>query len=362
MEERKVRVAITQGDTNGIGYELIFRTFAAPELLELCSPVVYGSPKVAAYHRNALNMEANFTIISKAEEARDGRVNLLACVDDEVKVELGTATKESATAGVKALKRAVADVKAGLCDVLVTAPLDRSEAAGFSGHQAFLEKTLGEEGKSISLLLTESLRMAFLTSDIALKEVAAKVTEENIVTTVTRLFEVLRRDWRFSNPRVAVMALNPNADGAEEQNTIVPALKQLEENRVNVFGPYAAVDFFGMGHYDAFDGVLAMYHDQGMAPLKALADDRAVRLLTGLSVVVTEPALSPFANTAQTELSEAPMRQAIYAAIDVWRNRQTYDAPMANPLPKLYHEKRDESEKVRFSIPKKHENSIKERL
>ena len=362
MEERKVRVAITQGDTNGIGYEQIFRTFASPELLELCTPVVYGSPKVAAYHRNALNLEANFTIVSKAEEARDGRVNLLACVDDEVKVELGTPTKESATAGVKALQRAAADVKAGLCDVLVMAPLSRNNAIGFAGQQAFVEKMLGEEGKSVNLLLTEQLRMAFFTSDIALKDVAQKVTEENVVESVTRLFENLRRDWRLSHPRVAVLALNPKADGAEEKNAIAPALKQLEEKRVNAFGPYAAEDFFGQGRYEAFDGVLAMYHDQGMAPLKALSDDAAVSLLTGLSMVVTEPALPPFVASGQTTPDEATMRQAIYAAIDVWRNRQAYDAPLANPLPKLYHEKRDESEKVRFSIPKKHENSIKERL
>lgn len=348
MEERKIRVAITQGDTNGIGYELIFKTFASPEMLELCTPIVYGSPKIAAYHRKALNTEGSFSIISNADEAKDGRVNLLTCFDDEVKVDLGLSTPESANAGERALQRALDDARQQLFDALVLSPLKSNTK-------------LAKESQPV--VIAGPLRMAFLTQHIALKDVAGSITEQALIEQATQLFNTLKRDLRFSNPRVALLALNPKAEGTEETEVIAPAVAKLEEAHVNAFGPYAADDFFGSGKYEAFEGVLAMYHDQGMAPLKALTDAGRVILYGGLPIVVTAPDVTPnFEEAGRGMADETTFRQAIYMAIDVCRNRRTYDLPLANPLPKLYHEKRDESEKVRFSIPKKHENSIKERL
>ena len=354
MEDRRIRVAITQGDTNGVGYELIFKTFAAPEMLELCTPIIYGSPKIAAYHRKALDLEANFCIIIKAEDVRDGRINLLTCFDDEVKVELGVSTPDSAEAGIKALKRALNDAKEQAFDALVVAPLDKNMQAKFPGQMEFVASALGAKDKCFGMMVSERLRIALATDDLSIKDVANAITRDNIVEKLTTLHKTLKRDFRISNPRIAVLALNPNADGTEEQEIIEPAIKQMADSGIQTFGPFPADDFFGTEKYNAFDAVLAMFHDQGAAPLKALSTSGDFGFFAGLPIVCTESGESPQFNIAGKNIAdENAFRQAIYTAIDTCRNRINYDEPLANPLPKLYHEKRDESEKVRFAIPKK---------
>lgn len=371
MEDKRIRVAITHGDTNGIGYELIFKTFAAPEMLELCTPIIYGSPKVAAYHRKALDMEANFSIIANAEEARDGRVNLLTTLEEDVKVELGQPTPESGEAALKALDRAMTDFRDGLFDVLVTAPLNSENVnvggVGFKGQAQYIEKSVGEGHKGFTILLNECLRVGFMTDGMPLKEVAAAITGEGIQEKSELFINTLKRDFRISNPRIAVLSLNPGyvpggAAGKEETEIIVPAVRKMADKELNVFGPYDSGAFFGHMDYNTFDGVLAMYHDQGIAPFMMLATGGGVRYTAGLPIVCTAPSNNVSYEIAGKGIAdESSFRHAIYCAIDAFRNRAYYDEPMSNPLKKLYHEKRDESEKVRFAIPKKHENSIKEK-
>lgn len=357
-----MRVAITHGDTNGIGYEVIFKAFSEPEMLEMCIPIVYGSPKVAAYHRNALGMQASFSIINKAEEAREGRLNLLASFDEEVKVEMGLPSKEAGTAACKALERAMDDYRQGLFDVLVTAPINKADIQGsgfsFSGHTEYLENKVGEGGKALMILFNETLRVALCTTHLPVKDVAGHITKENIQDKCKVFFQSLKRDFRISNPRIAVLALNPHAGdngllGTEEGEIIKPAIDELADSGVNVFGPYAADGFFGHGMYDDFDGVLAMYHDQGLAPFKALDHGCGVNFTAGLPLVRTSPDHGTAYEIAGKGIAdEASMRHAVYTAIDVFRNRNNYDEPLANPLQKLYHEKRDDSEKVRFAVPR----------
>ena len=361
MDDRKIRIAITHGDTNGIGYEVIFKTFADPEMLELCTPIIYGSPKVAAYHRKTLNLQANFSIISKAEDARDGKVNLLTTFDEEVKVELGTPSKEAGQASLKALERAMADFGKGVYDVLVTAPINKnniqSEQFNFCGHTEYIEQRVGG-GKALMILLNDRLRVALVTTHLPIKDVAKAITLENIMEKATIFHQSLRRDFRVSKPRIAVLSLNPHASdngviGKEEQEVIVPAIEKLADNGINVYGPFAADGFFGSGAYTSFDGVLAMYHDQGLAPFKILASEDGVNYTAGLPIVRTSPDHGTAYDIAGKGIAdENPFRHAVYTAIDVWRNRKNYDEPLANPLKKLYHEKRDDSEKVRFAIPK----------
>ncbi|MGI6222197.1 MAG: PdxA family dehydrogenase [Prevotella sp.] len=368
---RKIRVAITHGDTNGIGYELIFKTFAAPEMLELCTPIIYGSPKVATYHRKALDIQANFSIINDASEARDGRVNLLTCFDEEIKVELGVPTPESNHAAMKALDRAISDYRNGLFDVLVTCPVDESnlESSGvkFESQQAYIESCLGDGCKALPMLINDNLCVALATNNLAMRDVPAAITPELIENRASLLYNTLRRDFRMSNPRVAVLSLNPNSAeygnfGKEEQEIIIPVINKLAEAGENVFGPYAADELFRGNVMDAFDGILAMYHDQGIAPFKALEPSNGVSYLAGLAVVCTAPEDNvAFTIAGRNEADPASFRHAIFLAIDVFRHRQEYDEPLENPLKKLYHEKKDDSEKARFSIPKKHENSIIER-
>ncbi|SFG63083.1 PdxA family protein [Prevotella sp. KH2C16] len=365
MEQRKIRVAITHGDTNGVGYELIFKTFSDPTMLELCTPIIYGSPKVAAYHRNALGIEASFSIIERAEEAREGRVNMLTACDEEVKVEIGSASQEAGHASLMALDRAITDYRDGLFDVLVTCPVNDASIQGagfqFKGQTAYIEECFNDDTHPMTILQNEQLRMGILTEDMPLKEVAAAITKENVVGKIKTFATCLKRDYSISCPRVAVLSLNPGA-GKEEDEVIRKAIGEFNEESLCAFGPYAADDFFANGDYRNFDGVLAMYHDQGMAPFAALTIESSEQLLTGLPIVCTAPNQGvQYSLAGKDAANENSLRHAIFLAIDVFRNRECYDEPMAHPLPKLYRERRDESEKVRFAIPKKHENAIKER-
>ena len=338
MDEKKIRVALTHGDTNGIGYELIFKAFSAPEMLELCTPVIYGSPKVAAYHRKALGIETTFSIISSADDIRDGKLNLLTCFDEEVKVELGVPTEEATAAGGKALKKAIEDQKEGRFDALVLAPVAQNSEVKRQG---------------LVVMMDENLRVALLSTDSAMKDAVSKVTKERVCNKAEQLFDLLKRDLRISNPRVAVLALNPNADGVEEAEIIRPAIDELVGKGKQVFGPYPAGSFFGSDNYLAFDGILAMYHDQGTIPFRALSSSDSIVCVAGLPVPCTMPLNTTcHTNAGKGVADENSFRQAVYMAIDICRNRRNYDAPLANPLPKLFHERRDDGEKVRFAVPK----------
>lgn len=367
MDNQNVRVAITHGDTNGIGYELIFKAFAEPEMLELCTPIIYGSPKVAAYYRKAMNLPGQFSIIQKAEDAQDGRINLLAAVEEEVKVDMGMPTPESGQSAVKALDRAMTDYRNGLYDVLVTAPINNGNAQienyPFQGHKKYIETCLGEGKKGLSILVGGNLRIASVTEKTPLKEVAAGITTDAIVEKVTLMQQTLKRDFMITNPRIAVLSLNPKSNedtscGIEEREVIIPAIDALAEKGVQAFGPYASDEFFGQGYFADFDGVMAMYHDQATTPFHSLYTEDGVIYTAGLPIIRTTADVTPSFSIAGTgHADETSFRHAIYLAIDAFRHRNDYDEASANPLLKLYHEKRDESEKVRFSIPKKHSNA-----
>jgi len=361
-QDKKIRVAITQGDTNGVGCEVILKTFADPAMFEICTPIVYGSPKVIAYHKKALNIDTNYSIINRVEEARDGRLNVLTCFDEEVKIELGQPSEEAGRAAFKALDRAMADYQAGLYDVLVTAPINKATIQSpnfhFPGHTEYIESKAGNGDKALMILMNENLRVALVTTHLPIKDISKAITKEAIIEKAVIFQKSLKRDFRISSPRIAVLSLNPHAGdngllGTEEKEVIVPAIEELEKQGVQAFGPYAADGFFGSNTYDYFDGVLAMYHDQGLAPFKTIALDSGVNYTAGLPIIRTSPDHGTAYDIAgQGKADENSFRQAIYTAIDVFRNRQNYDEPLQNPLPKLFHEKRDDSEKVRFAIPK----------
>ncbi len=361
-QERKIRVAITQGDTNGVGYEVILKTFASPEILELCTPIIYGSPKIAAYHKKALNLDTNFTIINTADEARDGRLNLLSCFDEDTKVEMGQPSMEAGQAALKALDRAMTDFRSNLYDVLVTAPINKAtiQSPGFKfpGHTEYIETSVGDGQKALMILMNEALRVALVTTHLPLKDIAGAITKEAIIEKATIFHTSLKRDFRISAPRIAVLSLNPHAGddgllGSEEKQIIQPAIEELSEKGIQAFGPYPADGFFGTGAYDHFDGVLAMYHDQGLAPFKTIALDSGVNYTAGLPIIRTSPDHgTAFDIAGQGIANENSFRQAIFTAIDIFRNRKFYDEPLKNPLPKLFHEKREDGDKARFARPK----------
>ena len=341
---------------------MILKVFSDPNILELCTPIIYGSPKIASYHRKALNLEVPYTIINHAEEARDGRVNLLACFDDEIKIEMGQPSQEAGAAALKALDRAMTDYRSELYDVLVTAPINKatiqSPGFHFPGHTEYIETSVGEGEKALMILMNETLRVALVTTHLPIKDIAKAITKEGIVEKATIFHKALKRDFRISSPRIAVLSLNPHAGdngllGSEEKDIILPAIEELADKGIQAFGPFAADGFFGSGAYDHFDGVLAMYHDQGLAPFKTIALESGVNYTAGLPIVRTSPDHGTAYDIAGKGIAdENSMRQAIFTAIDVFRNRQFYDEPLQNPLPKLFHEKREDGDKARFARPK----------
>lgn len=358
MENNKIRIGITQGDINGVGYEVILKTFADPAMLELCTPVIYGSPKVAAYHRKAFDLTVNFSIISSASEAADNRLSIVNCTDDEVKVEFSKPDAEAGKAALGALEKAIEEYRQGLIDVIVTAPINKhtiqSEDFAFPGHTEYIEQKLGGGAKALMILMKGDFRVALVTGHIPVSQIASSLTKELIEEKIQIFHRSLKQDFGIGAPRIAVLSLNPHAGdngllGKEEEEIIGPAIREMSEKGILCFGPYPADGFMGSGNYTRFDGILAMYHDQGLAPFKALAMDEGVNYTAGLPVVRTSPAHGTAYDIAGKGVaSEDSFRQAVYVAIDVFRNRRTEKALRANPLRKQYYEKRDDSDKLKL--------------
>ena len=358
MEQNKIKIGITQGDINGVGYEVILKALEDPTILELCTPIIYGSPKIMTYHRKALNLETSFTIINSASEVQYGKINVVNCNDDEVKVELGKASRESGKAAFDALEQAMKEYKEGLFDVLVTAPIHKqmiqSEAFTFPGHTEYIEQSVGEGAKALMILASERLRVALVTGHLSVSRVSSVLTKELIEEKIQLFNTSLKADFGVGAPRIAVLALNPHAGdggviGTEDETIIAPAIKAMREQGIICYGPFAADGFFGNGIYTRFDGVLAMYHDQGLIPFKVLAMDEGVNFTAGLPLVRTSPDHgTAFDIAGKGEASENSFRQAIYMAIDIFRNRRGDAEARHNPLRKLYFEKRDDSDKLKL--------------
>ena len=346
-EEKKIRVGITHGDTNGIGYEVILKTLSAPELAELCTPVLYGSTKIATYHRKALEMLGlNFNVLQDAAGVKDGVNNFVDVIPEEVKVELGHATKAAGEAAFKVLERAVADLKAGKIDALVTAPINKntiqSEEFNFPGHTEYLEQSMGDGSKSLMILFNDRVKVALVTTHLPIAEVPQAITKEAILEKLELFNQSLKQDFSIVRPRIAVLGLNPHSGdggllGKEEQEIIIPAIEEACEKKIVCFGPYAADGFFGSGQYDKFDGVLAMYHDQGLAPFKTIAMETGVNYTAGLPFVRTSPDHGTGYDIAGKNMAdESSFREAIYRAIDIYRSREIYDEITSNPLRRQY--------------------------
>ena len=460
------RVGITQGDINGVGYEVILKTLAVPEFMGICTPVIYGAVKALAYHRKVFDLQVPVNMIGRAEDAAEGKVNMVSVCDEEVPISLGQTSAEAGATALAALQRAVADLRAGRIDVLVTAPINKasiqSEEFKFCGHTEYIEAQLrkpvvaeaeegdagsetaldergietaggvgdsgvadgnagsevvgavtgdmtdgagreavggivgaavggtvgaavggivgaaggeavggsavrgkgkaaafeGEEdekkadtcpqGEALMILMNDALRVALVTTHLPLREVAGAITGDGIVRKLRIFDRSLKRDFSITRPRIAVLSLNPHAGdggllGDEEERVISPAIAEANKAGVHAYGPFAADGFFGTRAYEKFDGVLAMYHDQGLSAFKALAMENGVNFTAGLPVVRTSPDHGVGYDIAGKGVAdEGSFREAIYAAIDISRNRAAWDEGHASPLRKLYHERKED--------------------
>ncbi len=338
----KITVGITHGDINGISYEVILQTLVDNRLFDLCTPILYGSAKVAAYHRKALNI-GNFSLnsIKTPEEANPKRANLINCIDENVRVELGKSTQMAGEASLQALIEGVKHLKEGRINAIVTAPIDKhniqSEEFSFPGHTEYFQQQF-EAPEVLMLMVSDLMKVGVVTGHVPLEEVPGLITREAIISKLNVLNRSLIEDFAVRKPRIAVLGLNPHAGdngllGKQDQEVILPALNEMREKGLLVFGPYPADGFFGAGSYKKFDAVLAMYHDQGLIPFKALDFGGGVNFTAGLPVVRTSPAHgTAYELAGKGEASDESFRHAIYLACDIYHNRQQYAELTKDPL------------------------------
>ncbi|MCF8257776.1 MAG: 4-hydroxythreonine-4-phosphate dehydrogenase PdxA [Flavobacteriales bacterium] len=340
--EAKVRVGISCGDLNGIGHEVIIKTFLDTRMLDECLPILYGSRFVSAQHRRILGIpDFSFNPIKDADEANPKRANVVNVWDEEVEVHIGTPTPESGAYALRSLQAAVADLKAGKIDILVTAPIDKqniqSPEFNFPGHTEYLAQEFAAEEYSM-LMLSEQMNVTFMTGHVALSEVARSLTFENIIKKIRFIDRHFPIDFAIRRPRIAVLGLNPhNGDGGvigrEEQEIIVPAIRKAKEDGLLVFGPFAADGFFGSGAHGQFDVILAMYHDQGLIPFKSMNFDRGVNFTAGLPFVRTSPDHGTgFDIAGKGVASEQSFRDAVFTGIDIFNERKRHAEFSAAPL------------------------------
>lgn len=334
---RKPVVGITQGDGNGIGYEVIIKSLSDARILESFTPVIYGSSKIFGFYRKHIhNLDQMDTyVIQNARDAKPRKINIVNCLPDSYFVEPGRSTPESAKAAIKALECAVADIKRGDIDVMVTAPINKramvAEGFGNTGHTEYLQKEFGVDDVAM-FMVSDRMKIGVVTGHIPLREVPGAITSEKIVKKLRLMSDSLKRDFGVVEPKIAVLGLNPHCGdggllGDEEERIILPAVKEANAEGILAFGPYSPDGYFGLGHYARFDATLAMYHDQGLSPFKAVAFDDGVNFTAGLPVVRTSPDHgTAYEMAGRDEADPHSMMSAIYTAIDIFRKRIAFDA------------------------------------
>ena len=342
MKDHKIKIGISQGDINGISYEVILKTLLDPRIYEICTPILYGSPKVVAYHRKALNLGSfNLNSIRNPDEANPKRANLINCLDDNIRVELGKSTQQAGEASLLSLKAAVRDLKDKKIDGLVTGPINKhniqSEEFKFPGHTEYLKEVFGP-AEVLMLLVSEIVKVAVVTGHVPLSQVPSLITVDSILANLRILNKSMIVDFAVHKPNIAVLSLNPHAGdegliGREEIDIIVPAIEKAKQEGIMAFGPYPADGFFGSSNFRKFDAVLAMYHDQGLAPFKALVFEDGVNYTAGLPIIRTSPAHGTAYEIVGKDLaSESSFRKALYLACDIYKNRIEYKRLTANPM------------------------------
>ena len=336
----KIIVGISLGDLNGIGVEVILKTFEDNRMLDFCTPVIFGSSKIISFHKKALNNSIQINEITSIDEINHAKLNLLNIWNEDVEVEIGKASKVSGEYAAKSLEHSVEQLKKNKIDVLLTAPINKdtiqSETFCFPGHTEFLEEKL--DGKSLMILMTNELRIGLITGHIPIAKVAGTISPELITEKVEIMHQSLRQDFGINKPKIAVLGLNPHCGdkgviGKEEDLIIKPTIDQIKENGKLVYGPYSADGFFGSKTYEKFDGILAMYHDQGLAPFKALSFGNGVNYTAGLSEIRTSPDHGTGFDIAGKNIADpSSFKAALFTAIDVFKSRKEYKELTKNPL------------------------------
>ena len=337
----KIKVGISIGDINGVGLETIIKTFKDSRMMDFCTPIIFGSTKVIAIHQKALEMQDfNFNIINNTEDAHPKKTNLLNIWKDEVEIHFGKATTRSGELSFDSLKQATQALKDKKIDVLVTAPINKAsiqeKVSGFIGHTEFLQGNF--KGESLMIMLSEVMRIAFVTGHVPLIDVKKAITTNNIYDKTFQLNTSLIQDFGIRKPKIAVLGLNPHAGeegmlGKEENDIITPTIKKLKEEGIMAFGPYPADSFFINKNLQQFDGILSMYHDQGLTAFKTLCFSNGVNYTAGLNIVRTSPVHgTAYEIAGQGIADEKSFREAVYLACDIFKKRADFQYLNKNPL------------------------------
>ena len=356
MQNNRLIVGITQGDSNGIGYEVIIKALADPRILEQFTPVIYGSSKLFGFYRKTIPEveQLDTNAISTASEAHPKRINIVNCLPENTFAEPGQATPESARSAIKSLETAVRELKEGKIDVLVTGPINKkamsNEGFGFPGHTEYIQNAFGVKDV-LMFMVSHRFKLAVVTGHIPLKDVPGQITEEKILSKLRLMSNSLKQDFCIDQPRIAVLSLNPHSGdggllGSEEQDIIIPAIKKATEEGIVAFGPFSPDGYFGLSHYENFDATLAMYHDQGLSPFKALSFEDGVNFTAGLPIIRTSPDHgTAFEMAGRDEADPRSMRAAIFQAIDIYRNRQAWEELQAGKMDERHLEGSDRRER-----------------
>lgn len=343
--EEKIRVGISQGDINGIGLEVIIKTFLEPQLTEICTPILFSSQKTVGYYRRVLGTEEfNFNPIREFKQVNTKKPNVFVCYEEEVVIEMGKSTPTGGKYAAISLEKACEALQQNNIDVLVTAPINKhniqSETFKFPGHTEYLASKFGFEKGAMMLMCSDDLRVGLVTGHSPISKVASLITTERVYDKIVQLSKTLVQDFVIGKPKIAVLGLNPHAGdngtiGNEDNDIVLPAIEKAKaENNILVYGPYSADGFFGSGSYKKFDGVIAMYHDQGLIPFKTLSFNNGVNFTAGLPIIRTSPDHGTGYEIAGKNIASADsFRKAVYTAIDIFRNRNQYKELSANPLP-----------------------------
>ncbi|HRY31815.1 MAG TPA: 4-hydroxythreonine-4-phosphate dehydrogenase PdxA [Bacteroidales bacterium] len=339
-KEKRLRLGITHGDINGISYEIIMKSLMDQRMLDQLTPVVYGTAKVASYYRKVLNInDFSFNIVRKADQAHPRKPNLVNLMDQEIKIDLGQSTPVAGELALMALEAATADLMAGHIDALVTAPINKkniqTETFTFPGHTEYLAMKFRSDSH-LMLMVGPNLRIGVVTGHMPLKDVPASLTVDLIMKRIRVMNQSVIRDFGIPKPKIALLGVNPHGGedgllGAEEQQVIMPAIEKARQEGMLVFGPFPADGFFGFGDHLRYDGVLAMYHDQGLIPFKTMSYHEGVNFTAGLPYIRTSPAHgTAYALAGKNEANPDSMRHAIYLATDLYRNRIASEELLAN--------------------------------
>ena len=339
-DKGKIKLGISIGDPNGIGCEVALKTFQDARMLEFCTPILFASNKSISFQKSHLKIDLGFNGVKSATQAIEGKINVVNVWNEGPKTTFGISSTEGGEYAIKSLKAAVSSLKKGEIDVLVTAPINKnniqSDQFNFPGHTDYLAKEL--QGKSLMLMVSGSLRVGLLTDHIAAKDVAESITPKLIEEKVTTLIESLKVDFGVRKPKIALLGINPHSGdngtiGEEDEKIMKPAIKKLFDSGHMVFGPYAADGFFGSDAFNNFDAILAAYHDQGLIPFKTLSFGKGVNFTAGLAKVRTSPDHgTAFEIAGKGVADEGSFKEAVFMAIQVYRNRLDHSKIAANPL------------------------------